>query len=235
MQPVDKLRCGCDTQARDLGFERGDARLRAPGEARARTGEPLIGARPDTARLFAGSGGERTHLVFATLDRGERLAFGFQDLGDRDVGLRRQEPAAHAPIVSPAGPRVLSQVNKATPVAVCMGQLVAPARAEKLTGIKSLLLAAAQHEEAMKPLEANIDAVAAALFRRWPSLIGFSVQEAEGGDDELQVSIAMYPEPVNEERGVLLGEIAQALAELMDEAPGAGRLLRARTFARTLH
>ena len=116
-----------------------------------------------------------------------------------------------------------------------MGQLVAPARAEKLTGIKSLLLAAVQHEEAMKPLEANIDAVAAALFRRWPSLIGFSVQEAEGGGDELQVSIAMYPEPVNEERGVLLGEIAQALAELMDEAPGAGRLLRARTFARTLH
>ena len=87
----------------------------------------------------------------------------------------------------------------------------------------------------MKPLETDIDALAAALFRRWPSLIGFSVQDSEGGDDELQITVAMYPEPQNEERGVLLGEIAQALAELMDEAPGAGPLLRARTFARTLH
>ena len=128
-----------------------------------------------------------------------------------------------------------------------MGHLVAPARAQKLTGIKYLLLAAAQHEHAMKPfhsamhdaplhaLEADISAVAEALFRRLPTLIGFSVRESDESDDELQVSIAMYPEPVNEERGVLLGEIAQALAELMDEAPGAGRLLRARTFARTLH
>lgn len=30
-------------------------------------------------------------------------------------------------------------------------------------------------------------------------------------------------------------EIAHALAELMDEAPAARELLRARTFARTLH
>ena len=87
----------------------------------------------------------------------------------------------------------------------------------------------------MKPFEADIDAVAAALFRRWPSLVGFSIQDGEGGGDELQVTVAMYPEPQNEERGVLLGEIAQALAELVDEAPGAGSLLRARTFARTLH
>jgi len=87
----------------------------------------------------------------------------------------------------------------------------------------------------MRPFEADIDALAAALFRRWPSLIGFSVEDSESGGDELHVTVAMYPEPENEERGVLLGEIAQALAELVDEAPGAGPLLRARTFARTLH
>jgi hypothetical protein len=88
----------------------------------------------------------------------------------------------------------------------------------------------------MRPFEADIDALAAALFRRWPSLVGFSVQDdSEGGGEELHVTVAMYPEPENEERGVLLGEIAQALAELVDEAPGAGPLLRARTFARTLH
>ena len=32
-----------------------------------------------------------------------------------------------------------------------------------------------------------------------------------------------------------MGEIAQALLELMDEAPDTASLLSARTFARTLH
>ena len=128
-----------------------------------------------------------------------------------------------------------------------MGHLVAPARAQKLTGIKYLLLAAAQHEHAMKPLhsamhdaplhalEADISAVAEALFRRLPTLIGFSVRESDENDAELQFAVSMFPEPAHEERSVVLGEIAQALQELMDEAPGAGPLLRARTFARTLH
>jgi hypothetical protein len=115
-----------------------------------------------------------------------------------------------------------------------------------LTGIKSFLLAAVQHEIVMKPpqpathdaplraLEADINAVASTLFQRWPVLIGFSVRDG-GRDDELHMDISTYPEPGCEERGVLLREIAQALAELMDEAPGAGPLLRARTFARTRH
>jgi hypothetical protein len=128
-----------------------------------------------------------------------------------------------------------------------MGQLAAPARAQELIGIKFLLLAAVQHEEAMKPLqsanhdapsralEADISAVADALFRRLPTLIGFSVRDGDENDAELQLTVSMYPEPRDEERGVVLGEIAQALQELVDEAPGAGPLLRARTFARTLH
>jgi len=115
-----------------------------------------------------------------------------------------------------------------------------------LIGIKSLLLAAVQHETVMKPLqsalydaplyalEADINTVANTLFQRWPVLIGFSVRDG-GRDDELHMDISTYPEPGHEERGVLLREIAQALQELMDEAPGAGPLLRARTFARTLH
>ena len=80
-----------------------------------------------------------------------------------------------------------------------------------------------------------VNKVTPELFRRWPTLIGFSIQDDESGGEELQVTVAMYPEPQNEERGVLLGEIAEALAELVDAAPGAGPLLRARTFARTLH
>jgi len=68
-----------------------------------------------------------------------------------------------------------------------------------------------------------------------PTLIGFSVRDGDENDAELQLTVSMYPEPRDEERGVVLGEIAQALQELVDEAPGAGPLLRARTFARTLH
>jgi hypothetical protein len=45
----------------------------------------------------------------------------------------------------------------------------------------------------------------------------------------------MFPEPRREERSMVLDEIAEALMELVDEAPAAAPLLRARTFARALH
>lgn len=115
-----------------------------------------------------------------------------------------------------------------------------------MTGIKSRALVAVQHST-MKPLhpalregprralEADIHALAAALFRRWPALVGFSLQERGDNEAELQLAVSLYPEPGHEERSLVLGEIAQALLELMDEAPDTAALLRARTFARTLH
>jgi hypothetical protein len=84
-------------------------------------------------------------------------------------------------------------------------------------------------------LEAGIHAVADTLFQRWPTLIGFSVHEGDQSDAELHLTVSMYPEPRKEDRSVVLNEIADALTELVDEAPSAAQLLRARTFVRTLH
>jgi hypothetical protein len=76
----------------------------------------------------------------------------------------------------------------------------------------------------------DLEALLQALFRRWPSLVGFSVQD-EGelviGDLEMQ--------PWNAEAHELLGEIAGTLLDFVDEKPGALELLRGRTFARVLH
>ena len=96
-------------------------------------------------------------------------------------------------------------------------------------------LHSAMHDGPRRALQAHIDAVTAALFRRWPALVGFSVQEQPEGENQLQLSVSLYPEPEHEERRLVMGEIAQALLELMDEAPDTTSLLSARTFARTLH
>ena len=80
------------------------------------------------------------------------------------------------------------------------------------------------------------------IFAAWPQLCGFSVQDAvdltddrisgqiEGGLYLADVAIMPYasPEP-------MLGEIAVALLDLIDEQPDALQALRGRTFARTLH
>jgi hypothetical protein len=84
-------------------------------------------------------------------------------------------------------------------------------------------------------LEDGIHALADTLFRRWPALVGFSVKEGHDADDELHLTVSMYPEPRQEDRSVVLNEIAEALMDLVDEAPAAAPLLRARTFARALH
>jgi hypothetical protein len=91
------------------------------------------------------------------------------------------------------------------------------------------------HDAPLGALEADLKALAAGIFRRWPTLIGFSVEDDDDSGEPLQVTVSMYPEPEQDERSVVLREIADALLELMEEAPGADSLLRARTFARTLH
>ena len=91
------------------------------------------------------------------------------------------------------------------------------------------------HDGPRRALQADIDAVTAALFRRWPALVGFCIRDGADSEEQLRLSVSLFPEPLQEERNLVLGEIAQALLELMDEAPDTASLLRARTFARSLH
>jgi hypothetical protein len=93
----------------------------------------------------------------------------------------------------------------------------------------------ATHDGPRRALQADIDAVTAALFRRWPALVGFCIRAGADSKEQLQLAVSLFPEPEQEDRNLVLGEIAQALLELMDEAPETASLLRARTFARSLH
>jgi hypothetical protein len=87
--------------------------------------------------------------------------------------------------------------------------------------------------KAPKP-ETEVTAVVDAIFRRWPSLVGFSVQESQTFPADLVIAdVEIDPWPA-QPRG-LEGEIAVALLDLMDDEPAARELLRGRTFARTLH
>ena len=80
-------------------------------------------------------------------------------------------------------------------------------------------------------VETEITAVVDALFRRLPSLVGFSVQEVQR---EL-VLADVETDPWCAQPRELCGEIAATILELMDEEPAAREVLVGRTFARTLH
>src|SRR5688572_22540771 len=92
-------------------------------------------------------------------------------------------------------------------------------------------------------LETELAATVDSLFRRLPSLVGFSVQEAQtlpknraSGRLERELMLAdveTNPWPARSQE--LFGEIAVALLDLMDNEPAARELLRGRTFARRLH
>lgn len=79
--------------------------------------------------------------------------------------------------------------------------------------------------------EAGLETFVEALFSRFPGLLGFSVQDAEG---EL-VLADMETQPWSAQPQEILGDVAVALLDLVDEEPDALELLRGRTFARTLH
>jgi hypothetical protein len=87
--------------------------------------------------------------------------------------------------------------------------------------------------KALKP-ETEVSAVVDAIFRRWPSLLGFSVQESQTLPADLVIADVETDRWPAQPRG-LVGEIAVALLDLMDEEPATRELLRGRTFARTLH
>lgn len=94
-------------------------------------------------------------------------------------------------------------------------------------------------------LVADLEAGVSALFRRCPTLCGFSVRDTEGlardgialnHASELYVTeVSVYPLIGLEAPREICREIAQMLVRLIDERPDACGLLRERTFARVLH
>ena len=95
----------------------------------------------------------------------------------------------------------------------------------------------------MPETQARLTAVVDSLFRRWPSLVAFSVQEIRtpssdrpAGQPERELVLAdleISPWPALTQE--LCGEIAAALLRLIDREPATRELLRGRTFARSLH
>jgi hypothetical protein len=83
----------------------------------------------------------------------------------------------------------------------------------------------------MSKPESEVAATVDALFRRLPSLVGFSIREQEC--DMVLADVETDPWPARSPE--LFGEIAVALLDLMDEEPAARELLLGRTFARILH
>ncbi|HYL23088.1 MAG TPA: hypothetical protein VEV21_01715 [Burkholderiales bacterium] len=88
----------------------------------------------------------------------------------------------------------------------------------------------------------EVKALIAALFERFPALVGFSIQEPEAqpatSDEPLETDLCLADVetfPPSAKRVELLGEIAAPLQELLEAAPAARELLRGRTFARALH
>jgi hypothetical protein len=91
--------------------------------------------------------------------------------------------------------------------------------------------------------QTRLTAVVDSLFRRWPTLVGFSVQEARtassdrpvGRLDRELVLADLETSPWPELTQELCSEIAAALLDLIDDEPATRELLQGRTFARTLH
>lgn len=93
--------------------------------------------------------------------------------------------------------------------------------------------------------EADLDDRISALFRRWPTLCGFSVRDAAGllrdGLDVRQAGevfvteVSIYPLSALEAPAEICNEIAVVIDGLLEECPVDCELIRERTFARTFH
>ena len=78
--------------------------------------------------------------------------------------------------------------------------------------------------------EAQVEESIFSLFKDIPSLCGFTVSRA------LELSdVGLYPLPAEDEAKLILEEIQDALARLVEERPEARNLVSGRTFARALH
>jgi hypothetical protein len=92
-------------------------------------------------------------------------------------------------------------------------------------------------------IQARLARVVDSLFRSWPSLVGFSVQEARHLSHDraaapivqelvlADVELSPWPEDARE----LCGAIALVLLKLIEDEPATRELLLERTFARVLH
>ena len=83
------------------------------------------------------------------------------------------------------------------------------------------------------PAQAEVATVVDAIFRRWPSLIGFHVQRAPFPATLVVSELETDRRPAQSR--YLEDEVVAALLDLIDEEPAARELLCGRTFARTLH
>src|SRR5262245_3857970 len=93
----------------------------------------------------------------------------------------------------------------------------------------------------VKPMK-TVHATVNQIFATLPELAGFTVQEFDSltrervsGQLEGELYLADVATTTFETSEQLLGEIATALLDLIDEQPEAAQELRGRTFARTLH
>ena len=95
-------------------------------------------------------------------------------------------------------------------------------------------------------MKTRVPAQIESLFRRHPSLSGFSVHGLDelpdncprSGDNEAELfigDVGISPPIGKEQFGEIFREIVTALAELLAEDPAACDILRNRTFARVLH
>jgi len=100
-------------------------------------------------------------------------------------------------------------------------------------------------ERRYRMFEADLEATVDALFRRCPTLCGFSVRDAadlprnrsslQHGNELFVTEVSVFPMRDLYAPAELSLEIVATLAELLDECPEAGALLRDRTFARIVH
>lgn len=95
----------------------------------------------------------------------------------------------------------------------------------------------------LRRIEADVFARMAVIFRRCQHLVGFTLQDsteipddADAGDGGLFVSDIQFSRRVSEdEDDEVCRYINSTVADLVAEREEAVNLLRARTFARTLH
>lgn len=82
-------------------------------------------------------------------------------------------------------------------------------------------------------MEADLEAVTSAIFRRCPTLCGFAVRGELSALFVTEVSV--FPLRDLEAPEEVRSEIVSSLVALIDEFPEAGALLRERSFARFFH
>jgi len=90
--------------------------------------------------------------------------------------------------------------------------------------------------------EVQLIAVVQVLFRRWPALVSFTVQEARTSPDrgagqfERELELAdVETNPQSALAEELCDDIAIALLDLIKHEPATRELMRGRTFARAMH